>query len=158
MAYEIIATYLYTGMRRGELVYLEWEDVDLERRRITIQAKKDGSFATKTGKARVVGISLKLAEILRSLPQEGQYCFGGTSPLMRDDGITHAFRKLTKKAGLPATITLHSLRHTYITHLMEAGVNPRRVQELAGHKTLETTWRYAHALPSEGIDEDKLNF
>jgi site-specific recombinase XerD len=41
---------------------------------------------------------------------------------------------------------------------MEAGVNPRRVQELAGHKTFSTTWRYAHALPSDKIEEDRLDF
>lgn len=85
-------------------------------------------------------------------------CSGGTSPLIKGDGITHAFKKLVKKAGLPPSITLHSLRHTYITHLMEAGVNPRRVQELAGHRDFSTTWRYAHALPSEGVAEDLLDF
>ncbi|RLA83135.1 MAG: hypothetical protein DRG31_06530 [Deltaproteobacteria bacterium] len=45
---------------------------------------------------------------------------------------------------MPKTITLHSLRHTYITYLMERGINPRRVQELAGHRTFATTWRCAH--------------
>lgn len=156
MAYEIIMTYLYTGMRRNELVWLEWEDVDLEKRRITIQAK-DG-FATKTGKARTVGIAAKLARILSRLPREGRFVFGDTSPLLKGDGLTHGFRKLANAANLPTTITLHSLRHTYITHLIEAGVNPRRVQELAGHSDIATTWRYAHALPSEGIAEDLLNF
>jgi site-specific recombinase XerD len=41
---------------------------------------------------------------------------------------------------------------------MEAGVNPRRVQELAGHSDMATTWRYAHTLPSAGIEEDRLDF
>ena len=156
MAYPIIATYLYTGMRREELVWLEWEDVDLKRRRITIQAKTD--FVTKSGKARVVGISTRLAKIAARIKRDGRYVFGGASPLMKGDGIGHAFKKLAKKAGLPSSITLHSLRHTYITHLMEAGVNPRRVQELAGHKIFETTWRYSHVLPTTDIAEDALDF
>ncbi|MBN1253942.1 MAG: site-specific integrase [Deltaproteobacteria bacterium] len=159
VAYEIIMAYLYTGMRREELIYLEWEDVDLKKRKITIQSKAEkGGFVTKTGRARTIGIASRLAEILSSLPNDGRYVFGNTAPLIKSDGITHGFRKLADAAGLPKTITLHSLRHTYITHLMEAGVNPRRVQELAGHKTFATTWRYSHALPSDGIEEDKLDF
>jgi site-specific recombinase XerD len=174
LAYEVISTYLYTGMRREELIWLEWEDVDLERRKITIQAKAE--FKTKSGKARIVGIASTLAGIIATLPRTGRYVFGGTShssparientkermarevPFMKGDGVGHAFRKLVKKSGLPDTITLHSLRHTYITHLMEAGVNPRRVQELAGHGDMSTTWRYAHTLPSHEIDEDRLEF
>jgi site-specific recombinase XerD len=159
MAYPIIMIYLYTGMRREELVWLEWEDVNLEKRKITIQAKMErGGFITKTGKARMVGIATKMVPILARLPRTGRYIFGGALPLMRGDGIGHAFKKLVKKANLPPTITLHSLRHTYITHLMEAGVNPRRVQELAGHATFSSTWRYSHTLPSAGIEEDRLDF
>jgi len=167
LAHEIISTYLYTGMRREELVWLEWEDIDLERRRLTIQSKIPMNnsmnnllpdFKTKTGKARVVGIASTLAGILATLPRTGRYVFGGALPLMQGDSIGHAFKKLAKKANLPTTITLHSLRHTYITHLMEAGVNPRRVQELAGHATFSTTWRYSHTLPSASIEEDRLDF
>ncbi len=171
MAYPIICTYLYTGMRREELVWLEWEDVDLEKRRITIQSKVGApasrrddpareviTFMTKSGRARLVGIAPTLVGILATLPREGRYVFGGALPLMQGDGIGHAFKKLAKKANLLPTITLHSLRHTYISHLMEAGVNPRRVQELAGHATFSTTWRYAHTLPSAGIEEDRLDF
>jgi len=159
LAYPIILTYLYTGMRREELLYLEWEDVDFERRQIRIQAKieKDG-FVTKTGRARTIGLAQHRAEVLKNLPRKGRYVFGGDSPLIRPDGVTHAFRKLADKAGLPRSVTLHSLRHTYITHLLEKGVNPKRVQELAGHAVFATTWRYAHALPSNKVEEDLLDF
>jgi len=157
MAYEIFLTYYLTGMRRQELLYLEWEDLDFERRKIKIQAKieKDG-FITKTGYAREVGMSKTLAEVLSKLPRKGRYVFGGDTPLIHPHVITDTFRMLRKKAGLPPSITLHSLRHTYITYLMEKGINPKRVQELAGHKSFATTWRYAHALPSDKIEEDML--
>lgn len=158
-AYPIIMTYLYTGMRRNELLWLEWEDVDFEKRRITIQAKRERKgFVTKTGKARVVGLSKKLQSVFEQLGKKGRFIFGGDKPLMKPDGVTHAFRRLADKVGLPRSVTLHSLRHTYITHLMEKGINPRRVQELAGHKTFETTWRYSHVLPSKEIEEDLLDF
>ncbi|RLA86526.1 MAG: hypothetical protein DRG40_02775 [Deltaproteobacteria bacterium] len=159
LAYEIFLTYLYTGMRRTELLYLEWEDIDFDRRQIRIQAKwEKGGFVTKTGKARVVGLARPLAEILSQLPRKGRYVFGGQRPLVDPRSVTRAFKILARRAGLPETVTLHSLRHTYITHLMEKGVNPRRVQELAGHKTFRTTWRYAHVLPRDRVEEDLLDF
>lgn len=158
-AYEVLMAYLYTGMRRSELTWLEWEDIDFDKRRITVQAKieKDG-FRPKPGSARVIGLSKKLANIFKGLPRGGRFVFGGDRPLMAADGVGHAFKKLVRRAGLPESITLHSLRHSYITHLMEAGVNPRRVQELAGHQDMSTTWRYSHALPSDGVAEDLLDF
>jgi integrase len=156
--YPIIMIYLYTGMRRNELLFLEWQDIDFERRIIMIQSKEGGEFATKTGLARTVGLSKTLAEVLKSLPPNGRFVFGGDHPLMRGDSLSWSFRKLARKAGLPDSINIHSLRHTYITHLMEKGVNPRRVQELAGHLTFGTTWGYSHVLPSNEIVEDLLDF
>ena len=159
MAYEVILTYLYTGMRRSELLYLEWEDVDIEHRRITIQAKmgKDG-WITKTRKARVVGIAPRLLEVLSGMERKGRYVFGGDKPLCHECSISRVFVKLARRAGLPSSVTLHSLRHTYITHLLEHGINPRRVQQLAGHAVFSTTWRYSHVLPSEEVAEDVLDF
>lgn len=80
LAHEIVTVYLYTGMRRGELVWLEWENVDLEKRRITIQAKRDGGFTTKSGKARIVGIAVVIGSVLATLPRTGRYVFGGYFP------------------------------------------------------------------------------
>lgn len=157
IAYPIIATYLYTGMRRSELLWLEKEDIDVDARRITIQEKLD--FTTKWGESRVIGLSDRLLRILTPfLKQEGRFLFGGHQPVLTMAGATHGFKKIVRLAKLPETITLHSLRHTYITHLLEAGINPRRVQELAGHKDLATTWQYAHVLPSHGIAENELEF
>ncbi len=159
LAYPVIMTYLYTGMRRSELLYLEREDVSIPKRKITIQSTLEkGGYITKSGKARVVGISKSLKPVLAQYRQKGRYFLGGAEPFMSIDGVTGSFRRLRDKAGLPPSITLHSLRHTYITHLLEHGVNPRKVQELAGHSTLQTTWRYAHDLPSYEIVEDRLNF
>ena len=159
LAYPVIMTYLYTGMRRSELIYLEVEDVNIRTRKITIQStlEKDG-YLTKTGKARVVGIAKALKPVLSLCTQKDRYFFGGSKPFMSRDGVTGAFRALREKAKLPPGITLHCLRHTYITHLLEKGVNPRLVQERAGHSTFRTTWKYAHVLPSYKIVEDELNF
>ncbi len=159
MAYPVILTYLHTGMRRGELLNLEWQDVDIPARRITIQpaAEKNG-YMTKTGKARVVGISRTLESILECLERSGRYVFGGDKPFISPDGITRSFRRLKNKAGLSPAITLHSLRHTYATHLMESGVNPRIVQERLGHRLFSTTWKYSHVLPSNEVVEDGIGY
>lgn len=157
ISYPIILTYLYTGMRRSELLWMEKEDIDLRKRRITIQGKID--FETKTGKSRVVGLNKQLLETLRPFHKSpGRFLFGQDKPIMAPDGITHGFKKIVRNSGLSETITLHSLRHTYITHLLESGVNPRRVQALAGHSSFSTTWEYSHVLPSLEIAEDALDF
>jgi integrase len=142
-----------------ELIHLEWQDVDIPNRRITIQsAVEKGGYLTKTGGARVVGISHALELLLSESERSGRYVFGGNKPLMTPAGITKAFYKLKKKAGLSNDITLHSLRHTYATHLMQSGVNPRIVQDRLGHKLFSTTWKYSHVLPSNEVVEDRFDY
>lgn len=133
-------------------------DVNLERRTITIQASEDGQWTTKTRKARVIGIGQGLLPIIEGLPRSGRYMLGGDEPLCKPGSMSRLFRKVCDKAGLPSAITLHSLRHTYITHLIERGVNLRRVQYLAGHARISTTERYTHLLPTDDIAEDRLEF
>lgn len=159
-AYPIIMAYLYTGMLRGELVYLKTEDVDLQKRAINIQPSAGGKFSTKSGKFRVVGINKNLIGILQpSIEKKTRYLFGNKDePLLLPNGHTVAFIALRKTAKLPENITLHSLRHTYITHLLDVGVPTRRVQYLAGHADIKTTIKYAHVLPTDEIAENHLNF
>lgn len=158
-AYEIALLYLYTGMRRDELLHLEWNSVDIRTRRITVQSDHDGkTFMVKTRRARVIGMARDIVPIFEQLPREGRYVLGGDGLVEHPDSVTRAFRKIMRRAELPRDITLHSLRHTYITHLVEKGVNPRRVQYLAGHARFATTERYLHVLPSDRIEEDALDF
>jgi len=157
IADQIIKVYLYTGMRRSELLWLECEDIDIDRRQLTIQSKID--FKTKTGDYRTVSINPDIIPILkRRVEAEGPFVFGGRQPFMTPDGITHQFKKIVRAAGLPETITLHSLRHTYATHLLELGINPKVVQQRLGHRAFATTWRYMHALIPEKNPEDELHF
>jgi len=138
-AYQVILTYLYTGMRRNELLYMEWTDIDFDARRIKIQVKEE--FDPKGGYSRVVGISKKLAVILSNLPHTGRFVFGGDQPLMTPEAMSHSFKRMVKNYNrgkepheqIPKDVHLHTLRHTYVTHLMEHGINPRRVQDRAGH-------------------------
>ncbi|MBN1829566.1 MAG: site-specific integrase, partial [Deltaproteobacteria bacterium] len=154
--YDMIVMYLFTGMRRAELLWLEWDDVDLEHRQIVVQGKE--SWNTKTGKFRVVGMAHKIVSLLQQMPRNGRFVFGSgdDTPLINHESMTRSFGKIRKRSGLSDQITLHSLRHTYITHLLRAGVYIRRVKELAGHGDIKTTMKYAHALPTNEIYEDRL--
>ena len=81
-----------------------------------------------------------------------------TSP-MRRTSVQGAFRKAKQRAGITKTgVAIHTLRHSYATHLLEAGVNPRLIQRYLGHTQLETTMVYLH-LTHKGHDDayERLN-
>jgi site-specific recombinase XerD len=63
-----------------------------------------------------------------------------------DTAIQNAVKMAVRKAGIVKHASVHTLRHSFATHLLQAGVNIREVQELLGHKNVETTMIYAHVL------------
>lgn len=159
-AYAIMMLYLYTGMRREELLNQLWEDVDLERRLIRIQSSEDGDegWLVKTRSARVVGIAKKLLPVLSKLKRRGPYLIGDDRPLCLPRSMSRAFDMIVSAAQLPENLSLHMLRHTYATHLLLQGEDLRRVQYLMGHARISTTARYLHLIPKKDISEDKLKY
>jgi integrase/recombinase XerD len=130
------------GLRRSEAIMLELGDIDRDRLLLSIRQAK--GF-----KDRVVPISPKLvtmidAYIKRYHPVrylfEGQrqgYPYSATS-------VEKVFNLACLRAGIRKEITLHGLRHSYATHLLEAGTDLRYIQELLGHKSSKTTEIYTH--------------
>lgn len=157
-AREIMMLYLYTGMRREELIRQRREDVDLRGRKIRIQGDAKGDWTTKARRGRVIGIARAIEPIIEDLPKDGPYLLGGKTQICNPDAMSRAFRRIRDKAGLPQSLTLHTLRHTYITHLIERGVNLKRVQYLAGHARISTTERYTHLVSTDEVVEDRLDF
>jgi site-specific recombinase XerD len=142
----LLMTVYGTGMRRSEAVHLKVSDIDSKRMIIRVTQGKGA-------KDRDLPLSPELLETLRAYwrwrkPKE--YLFpsrgerkGADVPLS-DKTVWHVCGDAAKKAGIAKHVTPHTLRHSWATHLLEAGTDLRTIQMLLGHGDLETTARYIH--------------
>jgi len=139
------------GLRIGEVIALEWTDLDLKRRQMTIQRSEwQGEVtAPKGGQSRVVPLTVRLAAAL-----EAQRNLR-TRVLTRDDGTgidwdwaREKMKTAQRRAGMKPDGKLHKLRHTYGSHHAMAGTPVNTIRELMGHADLATTMRYMHLSPS----------
>ena len=134
-----------TGVRRGELFSLAWQDVDLARGNLTVR----GSGA-KSGKTRHVPLNDEAARVLRAWHQQaGEPVTGLVFPGKagaRLDTIKTAWSGLLNAAGISG-FRWHDLRHTFASKLVMAGVDLNTVRDLLGHSDLTMTLRYAHLAP-----------
>lgn len=162
-----------TGLRRGELLGLRWNDADLERGTLRVGrslvreggSHKLGETKTRRGR-RQVNLTPRAVAALKahrkrqleeSVKLAGLYKDRGLifatnvgTPLNPENVVKRSFKPLLKRAGLPE-IRFHDLRHTCATLLMGRGVHPKLVQELLGHATIAMTLdTYSHYLPSMG--------
>ena len=137
----MLTTIYALGLRSGELINLKVTSVDGDRNQISIQMAKGR-------KDRVLPFPEKLKTVLRSYLKKYKptdYLFEG----QRKDAYTPSslravFNKACKEAGIKKNVTLHSLRHSYATHLMDAGTDVRIIKELLGHNSIKTTLIYTH--------------
>jgi integrase len=135
------------GLRCGEMVALEWSDVNVKRRQLTIRSSDwNGQItSTKGGRVRYVPMTYRLAETLRQLRHlrsRRVLCRDDRSPLTRQ-----VIQKRVRRAahcGEVENVGVHVLRHTFCSHLAMRGALARVIQELAGHQNLSTTERYMH--------------
>ena len=136
----IVITALNTGMRRGEILSLKWEQVDLKHGYISLRD-------TKSGEGRDIPINNTLERLFKEMPHsiESIYVFTGKDgdPYK---GVKRSYNTALRNAEIYGA-TFHSLRHTFASQLIMAGVDLTSVQELLGHKSLNMTLRYAHLAP-----------
>ena len=128
------------GLRVGEVVRLRTAAIDSSRMLIRIEQGKGG-------KDRYVMLSPQLLQILRTywrLARPGQWLFPGHDPAEPVSVATlqEACRQAARRADLSKPVTVHTLRHSFATHLLEAGTDIRIIQVLLGHARLSTTARY----------------
>jgi len=138
---------LTTGLRRGELVNLEWDDVDLDEGMIRVRCK--AGYRTKSGKNRGVPLISEVAPALRALREESGegYVFKTSQDTPWRNNVNRLFGKIVKDAGIEPC-TIHDLRKTFLSYLANAGVNEAVVQKLAGHSSISTTIKhYSRILP-----------
>ena len=135
-----------TGLRRAELCHLKVSDIDSERMVIHVRQGKGG-------RDRDVLLSPKLLETLREYwrwMKPKTYLFPGTVNNWRADvPITEkivwtAVAEAAKHAGIASTSSPHTLRHSFATHMLEAGADLRTIQVLLGHAKLADTTVYLH--------------
>jgi len=133
----ILLVGLYAGMRLGEVLNLEWDNLDFKSNFIKIMSKK--TWKTKTGKTRIVPMHPNIRKALEPMKQQRGYVFktsNGNKLIITD--VAHRFKRLVKKAGIKYC-TYHTLRHTFATHLLRKGVDIYRVSKLLGHSSVKVT-------------------
>tara|TARA_R100001082_G_scaffold58074_1_gene32133 strand:+ start:4529 stop:5539 length:1011 start_codon:yes stop_codon:yes gene_type:complete len=135
-----------TGMRRGEVLSLEWEDVDLEQRTLTLADPE----RIKSSITRLVPATVRVTAVLKSRLEQGEIRpFDFTGPQM--DYAAACFKKCCPSEQDVSAI-FHTCRHTFISRLVQNGVPIVAVKELAGHNDIRTTMRYSHLAPSNLVD------
>jgi integrase/recombinase XerD len=142
----MLLTMYAAGLRRSELCRLKVSNIDSRRMMLRIERSKNGVD-------RDVPLSQKLLETLREYwrwMRPKTYLFPGTQSGWRADKpitpkvIWEAVQQAAKRAGIQKHVTPHTLRHSYATHLLEAGADIRTIQMLLGHADLTHTTVYLH--------------
>jgi len=143
------------GLRRGELLHLEPRDVDSKRGLLIIRQAKGR-------KDRVTPLSEKILLLLREyykLYRPQQWLFEGQKKgeQYSEQSLQCILKQSLQKVGITKHVTLHWLRHSYATHLLESGTDLRYIQELLGHKSSKTTEIYTH-VSSNSLQKIKSPF
>jgi hypothetical protein len=138
----IVKVALETGMRRGEILNLQWADIDHERRRIYINRSKNGL-------ARCIPASRRVLEVFDTVPKtHGPSVF----PIGPESMRKH-YERAVRRAGVQwlsidenpfMNLTFHDLRHQALSQLSDRGLNVIELSEISGHKTLGMLKRYTH--------------
>ncbi len=140
--YPFILIGVTTSMRRMEILTIQLKYIDTENRIIYIPHAKAG--------AREQPITDELAEFLEEYVKTVDHSQPWLFPSPKAEkgfyvNIEKPFRRVVRAAGLdPKLVIRHSLRHTAISHLMQAGVDIATIQKISGHKTLQMVMRYSH--------------
>jgi len=139
----LIATAYAAGLRISEVCGLRITNIDSQRMRIHVRSGKGK-------KDRYVMLGQSLLALLRQYYQavrpQGEYLFPGQNPQrhITPAAVRQVMRKVIRETGLSKKVTMHTLRHCFATHLLEAGTDIRILQVLLGHSSIRTTLRYTH--------------
>jgi integrase len=125
-----------TGLRRGDVFNLKWEDIDIEKRQLRIVAQKNR-------KVHDVFLNSEALEVLDRQRRDTEHVFTNPMTGQKIQCVRGALKAAVKRAGLKK-ITFHMFRHTIATRLLQNGEDIVTVKEIMGHANISTTLRYAH--------------
>ena len=131
-----------SGLRSGEIINLKIHDLDFENQRIWVRSGKGN-------KDRLVPMPQSIVAMIRTYLLEHKpsyWLFEGQKPSQpySASSLSLVYRRARTKTSLAKHYTLHSLRHSFATHLMDSGTDLRLIKELLGHKDIKTTLIYTH--------------
>ncbi|MDO9152214.1 MAG: site-specific integrase [Paludibacter sp.] len=143
------------GLRRNELLHLKFADIDSKRGIVIIRQSKGK-------KDRIAPLSPKILEMLREYYigyKPKVWLFEGQNPgeLYSEKSLQSVLKQALEKTGITKPVSLHWLRHSYATHLLESGTDLRYIQELLGHSSSRTTEIYTH-VSTKSIQQIKSPF
>lgn len=140
LQHKLVLMFLYyAGLRLNEVRNLKWECVDFNRKTIQLKIAKGENH-------RTVFLHDKLITELNKFKvhRQGLMFESNRGKKYSGETIQKIVRNSAKKAGIKKRVTPHTLRHSFATHLLEAGCDIRNIQKLLGHKDLKTTQIYTH--------------
>ncbi len=140
----IVLLALNTGMRRGEIMHLEWHSVNFDKAVITIKAE-----IAKSGKERHIPINSEAMAMLKQWREQTTskgFAFINPKTGRPFTEIKNSWEGVVKKAGI-TNLRFHDLRHDFASKLVMAGVDLNTVRELLGHSDFKLTLKYAHLAP-----------
>jgi integrase/recombinase XerD len=130
------------GLRLSEIIHLQLDDIDSDRMVIRVRQGK----GKKDRYARLTPSLLKLLREYWAVYRPEALLFPGATPGKVYDLATpgQLLKKVCRKAGITKRVSMHTLRHSFATHLLEAGTSLRVIQQLLGHDKIQTTSLYTH--------------
>ncbi|MEM6819881.1 MAG: tyrosine-type recombinase/integrase [Pseudomonadota bacterium] len=156
--FEIVYVALATGMRRGELQGLRWDDIDLRNRTLTVRhnwcAVTQQLLSPKGNRTRTIPLTTGAVDLLAKRQEKEGFVFTTTGGAFDAHNVGCQLALASKKAGLPR-VTLHVLRHSFASQLAMKGVPIAVIQQLLGHTDIKVTMRYAHLSQSILVDAVK---
>jgi integrase len=150
---EMVVFAALTGLRRGELCNLKWQDIDFATK--VVQIHSSATFKTKQGKRRVVALNNTAYLVLKARKEHSpsEYVFTWDDKKIRDQHAGRLLKRAVRAAKLSdQQLHFHSLRHTFASWLVQNGASLCQVQSLLGHSNPRITQVYAHLQPSEMHD------
>lgn len=149
----IFATLLLSGLRKRELYFLTWTDVDLKGATLRITGEGKERFSPKDYEERLLPIPPDLVSLFAELPRRSEWVFSNSKG-GQIDHLLRRLKELAERAHVP-NATLHKFRHTYATRLLETGCDLKTLQYLMGHSDLKTTEQYLN--PNDDLRRKAVN-